>query len=467
MSTAPRSTWPPADTWALILITVAAGLFRLIGLGTPDQIMFDEAYYARDACWYLYHSPAQCVIIGETSRVQPPLGKWLTAVGILLFGNTPFGWRIAAWAAGTTAIALLYLLARRLLNSTAGAAIAAGLLAADFLHFVHSRLAMLDIFVSTFGLAAFLFVVYDRDSGARGLWRPWRLAAGVAAGAAIASKWPGFYVLAGVIGLTVWWEGRGPAWTRRIGAAAPSILLSLIVVPAIVYVALHVGRIEGDVFALPWESGSWARNFLGRQRYMFRFHTGTFPPHPWQSPSWSWPLLRRPVVYFFTESDQQFREVLALGSPLVWWSSIPAVMAAAWAWIRRRGDAELVIAAGVAVTYLPWLLFDRVRTFVFLYYLLPTVPFLCLAVARLTVAGITRPWGRVSVAGLAVITLALLAFFYPVLAARPLSYEAWRARVGLFTDCGPPGRTGGQKLDGTRLLPAPRGGPPPTGWCWI
>ena len=452
------------------MITVLAGLFRLIGLGAPSQIVFDEAYYARDACWYVYRSEAVCTLRGETSRVHPPFAKWLTAVGIRLFGYTPFGWRVAAWAAGTLSISLLYLLARRLLLSTAGAAIAAGLLAVDFLHFVHSRVAMLDIFVTTFGLAAFLFAVYDRDSAARGLWRPWRIAAGIAAGAAVASKWPGFHMLAGVFALMVWWEARavggsGPA--RRVVAALPSILFSLVVVPAVVYTASHIGRIQGQVFALPWEPGSWVRAFLGRQWYMFRFHTGHFGPYPWQSPAWSWLLLRRPVVYFFEESGQHLREVLALGNPLVWWSSILAIGAAAGDWVRRRSDAETVILVGFAVTYLPWLLFDRVRTFVFLYYLLPAIPFLCLAIARVAVAALARPRGRVAAAGFAAGTLALLVFFYPMLTARPLSYEAWAARVGLFTDCGPPGTAGGQKLEGTRRLPAPRPGPPPPGWCWI
>src|SRR3990172_6875860 len=130
-----RAAWLPADTRALIMITVLAGLFRLIGLGAPSQIVFDEAYYARDACWYVYRSEAVCTLRGETSRVHPPFAKWLTAVGIRLFGYTPFGWRVAAWAAGTLSISLLYLLARRLLLSTAGAAIAPRLLALDFLHF--------------------------------------------------------------------------------------------------------------------------------------------------------------------------------------------------------------------------------------------------------------------------------------------------------------------------------------------
>lgn len=402
--------------------------------------------------------------------MHPPLAKWMIAAGIGLFGYTPFGWRVAAWAMGTSSIALLYLLARRLSVSTMGAAIAAGLLAVDFLHFVHSRVAMLDVFLTTCGLAAFLFAVYDRDSDARGLWRPWRLAAGAAAGAAIASKWPGVYLLAGVIMLTLWWEsGRSGERDRgrTIRAALPSVLLAFAVVPAIVYIASYAGVIEGRVFALPWEHGSWARAFAGRQWFMLRFHAGQFLQNPWQSPAWSWLLLRRPVLYYLSESDQGLREILALGNPLVWWPAILAVGAAAAQWIRRRGDVETVILVGVGATYLPWLVVDRVRTFVFLFYVLPTVPFLCLAVARVAAAGLAHAWGRVVFACFAAGVLGLFVFFHPLLTARPMSYTAWRARVGPFSACGPPGTTGGQIMKGTRLLPAARPGPPPSGWCWI
>jgi hypothetical protein len=55
------------------------------------------------------------------------------------------------------------LLARRLLGSTLAASLAAGLLTFDFLHFVMSRTAMLDVFVVFFGLVSFLCLLYDRD----------------------------------------------------------------------------------------------------------------------------------------------------------------------------------------------------------------------------------------------------------------------------------------------------------------
>ena len=216
----PKGRWTRFDLFALIGITLTGAFLRLVRLADPKSLVFDETYYAKDACWYVYASASACDTDTEITWVHPPLGKWLLAIGIRIFGYDSFGWRIMAVVAGTVTIALLYLLAKKLFRSTIAATLSSGLLAVDLLHFVQSRTAMLDIFVPLFGVAAILFVVYDRErifeppegeDGVRArssglLDRPWRLAAGAAAGAAVASKWSGGFILLAVILLTVAWE---------------------------------------------------------------------------------------------------------------------------------------------------------------------------------------------------------------------------------------------------------------------
>ena len=65
---------------------LVAGAVRAIGMTTPDELVFDEEYYARDACTYVETSSAVCGAAGEATTVHPPLGKWLIAGGIELFG---------------------------------------------------------------------------------------------------------------------------------------------------------------------------------------------------------------------------------------------------------------------------------------------------------------------------------------------------------------------------------------------
>jgi dolichyl-phosphate-mannose-protein mannosyltransferase len=483
--------WTRADTVAVAVIVAGAAALRMVSLGRPVELVFDEIFYARNACWYLYASEPVCEIADQASRGHPPLGNWLVATGIAAFGYEPFGWRIGAAVAGTLGVGLLYLLAWRLLRgwtvgrgATVGAAAASGLLATDFLHLVQSRIAMLDVFLALFVIGAVLFIVLDRDRvrqrPASSWWwrlalgRPWRLLAGACLGAALGVKWSGLYIAPAVIGLVVAWEiaeqrrrepnaGWAGAVTGAIRHEALPTLVLLGIVPVLVYASGYIGRMPGELVALPWDPASVWRGIWEHQRAMLEFHTASGPAHPYQSPPWSWPLLKRPVAYWFSQDQGRYREILALGNPLTWWPGMLALAALGVAWWRRRlalGRPEPVILAAAVASYLPWLILAGSGQ-AFIWYFLPTVPFLCLALACLAGWAWSTVGGRAAVVAVAVVMMASVAFFLPVLTALPLEPDAWRMRM-IFTDC--------ERADGTdRELPddTTSEGQPPTGWCWI
>lgn len=431
------------------------------------------------------------------SRAHPPLGQWLIGAGIRIFGFDPIGWRIAAALSGILTVALLYVVARRLVAggaprlATAAATVAAGLLAVDFLHVVQSRIAMLDVFVCAFTVAAFACAILDRDrtleadartAGAEvratgwlhrlTFGHPWRAAAGAALGAATAVKWSGAYAAPGVLALFIAWDaarlGAERGWWRGLLRALrgpiPATLV-LVAVPAlVVYVASYTGRMPGEVIGLPWVDGTFWRNVFEHQRAMLDFHTSLAGNHPYESQPWSWLLDRRPVAYFFVDDGGSYREILALGNPVVWWTALVALVALAVAWLRRGASwwaAAPVIGAGALSTYLPWLVLSGSRSQVFIWYVLPTVPFLCLAIGALVPRALASVPGRAAVGAFAVATVASLLFFGPLLAALPLAPDGWRQRM-LFTDCERAGAP-------TMTLPddTVSSGPAPAGWCWI
>lgn len=153
-----------ARDWALlgVIVLIAAGL-RLGGLGSPPRLVLDEYWYARDGCFYWQGSQTRCDLAtlvapdrdvrgmladyGELTPEHPPLAKLLIGAPVRMFGFGPRVWRLAPVLAGLLTIALLFAFAKRLTASTAAAAGAAALLAVDYPHFIHSRLAMLDVFV--------------------------------------------------------------------------------------------------------------------------------------------------------------------------------------------------------------------------------------------------------------------------------------------------------------------------------
>jgi dolichyl-phosphate-mannose-protein mannosyltransferase len=126
-------------------------------------------------------------------------------------------------------VVLLFFLALRLFRSVVAATFTASLLAVEPLHVVPSRIATLDVFVNCFGVAAFLFAVLDYQSASARRYPPWRLAAGVAAGAAVASKWSGLFDLAAVVTLTILANRRALARTLL------SIAVTLGLTPLLIY----------------------------------------------------------------------------------------------------------------------------------------------------------------------------------------------------------------------------------------
>ena len=492
-------SWGRSDTWALTVIAAVAAILRIVRLDDPKVLVFDETYYAKDACWYVLSSPTTCGVESEVTMVHPPLAKWLTAIGIRLFGYDTFGWRIAAAVAGIITIALLYLLARRLLRSTTGAIIASSLLAVDFLHFVESRIAMLDIFVPLFGLAAILFLVYDRDDLFDGrqptselpklLSRPWRIAAGGAAGLALASKWSGGFFIVMLLVLAVAWEWRAareredprPALgvLRHHGG---SLVLWLVVFPLLVYSFTYIGRLPGPDDGCPERDGIWINRVVEQQKCMLSFHKDLGSDHSYQSPAWSWLLLKRPVSYYFdTDPNGDYKEVFAAGSPFVWWVSLLALMFIAFRWIRRRDPRgpEGVIIAGFAFTYFPWLLaeFFSERSAVFLFYLLPTIPFMCLALALIG-SSIGRSWEAKAAIGIFLAAaVGFFVFYYPLLAKVPIPQKEWDRRIWVFDDCDKPPAdpttsvvtetTDNKTRTRTTVTTGSDKDLPPKGWCWI
>lgn len=496
-----RARWTRADFVAITLVILLAGAIRLIGLAHPQELIFDETYYAKDACWYVNSSESLCERAADAPEVHPPLGKWLIGIGIRLFGFDSFGWRISSAVAGTITVGLLYLLARRLFESTVAATMASGLLAFDFLHFVQSRTSMLDIFIPMFGVAGFYFLVLDKDrmlehNAVGGLRdRPWRLAAGACFGAAVATKWSGGLLLLAALILTVTWElaarkrqTLSHGFKGVVRAEALSIILFLLVVPVLIYSLSYVGRVQGDVLAAPWKEGSVVRNLWNHHDYMLDFHRNLTSTHSYASPAWSWLLLKRPVSYYFCSDSTtppcaapaevgDYGEVFATGNPFVWWTSILALLFVAYRWLRTRDirSPEGLILAGFLFSYLPWLLLGRPAVFIF--YLLPTIPFMCLALAYVTTR-IGRSWEAVGAIGLfSVATVGVFVFYYPLLVGRPIPQPEWNARIWVFDHCdkpvgGPATATITETISDqvtTRVTEttSDTSGSPPVGWCWI
>jgi len=449
--------WQKRDWLAVAALSLIGLTLLLLRLNSPSWLVFDEHWYARDGCWYVLASRPQCDLTreilvdknveeflrdyNEVSPEQPPLGKWLIGIGIWIFGLNGRPARLASVGCGAATITLIYFLAYKLFRSRIAAIVSAGLLMFDFLHFVQARLAMLDIFVSFFGVAAYVFSVLDREQilergngkvAESRLWdRKWRFAAGLSCGAAAASKLSGWFVVLGIFLLITGWEihsrrsyGLRLALFRTFREENGSIGLALVGLPIVVYAASYTGRLEGTIFAWPWATNSWFRAMLHHQFFMIQYHSTALNARV--NPATLFlPMLAKPMLYWSQPAGDLVRGVLVFGNPFIWWPAFASLLVIAWRRFHARkiDPPEGVVLSGFFVNYAVWILMTWARPQVMLHYFTPVLPFTSLMVGYLI--AIISPKLR-PVAAVAILAMAglIFAFYYPVLTAIPISAHA-------------------------------------------
>ena len=492
-----RPVLPADGLWGWLgplAVTLVAAYLRFYRLSVPNtgpppcpaprQCVFDEVYYVKDSYDLLrYGVERNAEGNGPGFIVHPPLGKWLIAVGQGVFGHNSLGWRVAAALVGSLAVLVLARTARRLTRSTLLGCLAGLLLALDGLAFVQSRVAMLDIFLMFWVLAAFACLVVDRDAGRARLAalleggaapgrlrlgvRWWRLAAGLCLGAACATKWSAIYYVVAFGLLAVAWDVGA---RRTAGAANPlgvavrldalPAALALVALPAIVYVTSWTGWFLGDA-STAWDHDRYVRAgqgaleharavFGGWLHYHWKawdYHIHLHDRHSYQSSPWGWLLLARPVLYYAvypkggelgcTASGGCAQVILSIGTPAIWWATLPATVAVGWRWLSRRDWRAGAVLAGVGAGLLPW--FATPERTMFFFYALPALPFLILGLALCAgwVLGpadadsTRRLRGAVVVGAFTLLVVVNFFYLYPVLSAEVIPYVDWRARMWL------------------------------------
>ncbi|WP_435825893.1 dolichyl-phosphate-mannose--protein mannosyltransferase [Micromonospora zamorensis] len=451
---------------------------------------------------YVVHPPLGKWLIG--------LGEWafgyqdadskVSVPGHLMTTTPEFGWRFSAAVIGTLSVLLLVRIGRRMFRSTVLGCAAGLLLALDGFHLVLSRTALLDIFLLFFVLAAFGALVLDRDARRRrwaralddGLdpsqpgragrpptgwrtWPWWRLAAGVLIGCACAVKWSALYFVPVFALLVILWEvgvrrsaGVRRPWRDTVLDELPWLVLAGVLMLA-TYVATWSGWLLTDDgyyrLASAYPSAPLSdRPVIGPLINLFEYHRAAYgfhaqldDAHKYQSWPWQWLLLGRPVAFHWSGdgacgAPTCASEILLLGTPLLWWSFLPALAALAWLGLARRDWRAGAILLTVAAGLLPWFWFALDGRTMFSFYAAPALPFLVLAVVYVLGALIAPTGGDVGevaplvpgdpsyerrlvgsiAAGAYVLLVGLcFAYFYPIFVGKVIPYSDWLSRMWL------------------------------------
>ena len=412
--TAPSAQNRDPQLW-VVAITLGCLALVLHRLAIPSKMMFDEIHYL----------PAARRLIELTSRLNPEhplLAKEFIALSMRLVGDTPFGWRLPSALLGTIG---LYAAMRAMwwASLSRPATLLFGLLfATDFIWFVLSRIAMLDMAMASMMALAFWQGTLAWRKGAR-----LHLAlCGVFLGLSLGAKWNGAPLLV-LPGLLFAWDrwhalaGRRGRWgwafltARHVGPIRGVSLLEAAVwlglVPLLAYFATFAPAFFYKVQPLtlsgliPW------------QGYMLKLQDSVVKPHLYQSRWWQWIFNIRPIWFFYEKWDGAQRGVLMLGNPVTMLAGLPALLLCAWAGIRRRDRLRGAVVVLYVMALVFWALNGKPVQFYY-HYALASV-FLMAALA-LVLAGWWEQRRRWPAALVVVLSAVLFIGFYPILSAGAL-----------------------------------------------
>jgi dolichyl-phosphate-mannose--protein O-mannosyl transferase len=287
-------------------------------------------------------------------------------------------------------------------------------MAFDGLNLVMSRVALLDIFLMFFILLSIYFLITNN------LWL-----SGSAIGLAISIKWSAAFLIPLVILFVV-------IYNKVTFRNLYKVVSQFTLLPISIYFASWSGWI--------FSSQGWARQsesnvFASLWNYHLQildFHQGLDDKHAYQANPWSWLVLGRPTSFYYESpsdcgAEKCAQEILAIGTPLLWWISIFAVAITFGFLVTKLERAAAIILLGFAGTYLPWFFIQSRTTFYF--YSISILPFLILALIYCFNQLLNIANYKKYIISFVILVAINFIYFLPIYLGISIPYSQWLSRM--------------------------------------
>ncbi|MBN3873633.1 dolichyl-phosphate-mannose--protein mannosyltransferase [Nostoc sp. JL33] len=471
----------------MVSVFILSVALRFWGLERFNTLVFDELYFAKFGNNYLTHTPF--------FNAHPPLSQYIIGIGIWIGSHIPFWHDTVNGLTGSLRSPWTY----RWLNALTGsfiplvvAAIAyqlsyrrsfamlAGLFTAcDGIFLVESRYALSNIYIVIFGLLGhwFFLLALDNQNRRRSFWLVF---AGITFGASVGTKWNGLWFLSGAY--LVWIA----AWVIHLIHSFPNpklfftppsspssqtplqnltqlnifqMLFYLGIIPAFIYSIIWIPHLQLDK----------RYGFIAVHQEILKFHLhlgGNSPNvHPYCAAWYKWPLMTRPMAYYYqtaksiTEplpvmgpplppgAGKVIYDVHAMGNPFLWWFGVAAMLFL----VGMLGSQVVIflvkekrfslpatlsvdtwIALYLVINYianlLPWV---EVTRCAFIYHYMCAVVFVFLAIAWFVDQCLRSYYQQLRALGVTITFIILVAFIFwmPIYLGLPLSPDDYKLRM--------------------------------------
>ena len=276
----------------------------------------------------------------------------------------------------------------------------------------------------------------------------WLIAFTIALGLLVSTKWYGVmgFGVSFIALIFVWFQrffrrGRLALWGNPRGFRLDGALVTILFVAATVYALVWIPdliRQSPD----PNEIHN-INDVVARQYSMYEYHDTLKATHPYSSKWWEWPLDYVPIAYYYQDNRQNknddrgccVEEITSMPNPFNMWFGlicVPIVGFLAW---RERNKAYALTVLTYLLQWLPWMRSPRIT---FAYHFYVDIPLICLCNAIILqrvwewakARGPSTKWAGGAAVGAVVVVIAFgFVYFYPILSAEKIPWDAWHARM--------------------------------------
>jgi dolichyl-phosphate-mannose-protein mannosyltransferase len=485
----------------IVVIFLLSLCLRFWGLERFNTLVFDEVYFAKFGNNYLTHTPF--------FNAHPPLSQYIIGIGIWIGQHIPF-WRdpvngltgslLTPWSyrwanalTGSLIPPIVVLLTYQFSYRRSFALLAGFFTACDGLFLVESRYALSNVYIVIFGLLGQWFFLLALEKQKQKRWF-WLVLAGIGFGASVGTKWNGLWFLAGVYALwAIAWiirwlhsvsSPRLPLfpYLRRLNSQSDvaanhsgmniktplnnltqitiSQLISCLgIIPAVVYSLIWIPHLKLDT----------RFDFIAVHQQILNFHLhlggNNADVHPYCAAWYKWPLLTRPMAYYYETASSLEQplpvlgpelpdnagkiiyDVHAMGNPFLWWFGVAALIFLAVMllagifssvikqkrfYVPQNLSVDTWIALFILINYganlLPWV---RVTRCTFIYHYMCAVVFAFMAIAYFIDQCLRSYRLQFRAIGVTItfIIVAAFIFWMPIYLGLPLSSESYHLRM--------------------------------------
>jgi len=419
-----------------------------------DGTMFDEVYHARTGYEFVHGLPTY-----ETTH--PQLGKCIIALGIKIFGMTPFGYRFFSAIFGILLIPLMYFFGKLITKDTFVATCVGIFVTFDCMHYTLSRIGTIDIFVALFIVTAYCFMykyiiedtAYRKSDFSSDKFMPKNvymplMLCGISMGLAIATKLTGVYAALGlllimVVHLIKYWP-KGQALKMFFFC-----FLFFIILPLVFYTLAYIPTVEKNAMlgstdtSITFDSenglqigygytGLIART-LRNTNYMLNYHKNLVATHYYSSPFYEWPTVWMPLLASNGSVDGEniTSSVSYIGNLLVWYFGFICIIYCFFRAILMKDEKAGFIFIAYIAQYIPWFFVSRIT---FIYHYFPCVFFLILAAGySIKIWTEKKPILKRVFMGFSIAVIIVFFIFFPVISGLPVS-KSWGFSLRLLPD---------------------------------